>query len=67
MAEAMTRHTQEVDCYHIGPYAPLGSRHNVQHWGDGAKEMRISQALLKRPYYYLTTDERTGETVAEDP
>jgi hypothetical protein len=65
MAEAMTRHTQEVDCYHLGRFAPLGSRHNVRHWGDGAKELRISQALLKRPYYYLTTDERVGDLLNE--
>jgi len=43
----------------------LGSRHNVRHWGDGAKEARISQALLKRPYYYLTADERTGDLLDE--
>ncbi len=61
MAEAMTRHTSEVDCYHLGPLAGLGSRHNVRHWGCGAKEVRISMAGLKRPYYYLTTDERTGD------
>lgn len=61
MAEAMTRHTSEVDVYHLGRFAGLGSRHNVRHWGDGAKEIRISQCALKRFYYYLTTDERTGE------
>jgi hypothetical protein len=49
MAEAMTRHTSEVDCYHLGPLAGLGSRHNVRHWGCGAKEARISMAALKRP------------------
>jgi hypothetical protein len=65
MAEAMTRHTQEVDVYHLGKFQGLGSRHNVRHWGDGAKEMRVSQALLKRPYYYLTTDERTGDLMNE--
>jgi hypothetical protein len=65
MAEAMTRHTQEVDVYHLGRFAGLGSRHNVRHWGCGAKELRISQALLKRPYYYLTTDERTGDLMNE--
>ena len=59
MAEAMTRHCSEVDTYHIGPFAPLGSRHNVTHWGCGAKEARISQAAFNRFYYYLTTDERT--------
>ena len=61
MAEAMTRHNSEVDTYHIGPFAPLGSRHNVSHWGCGAKEARISQAAFNRFYYYLTTDERTGD------
>jgi hypothetical protein len=61
MAEAMTRHTSEVDVHHIGVFAPLGSRHNVNHWGDGAKQPRISQSGFKRFYYYLTTDERAGD------
>ncbi|MFC4403459.1 hypothetical protein [Gracilibacillus xinjiangensis] len=61
MAEAMTRHTSEVDCYHIGEYKGLGSRHNVSHWGCGCKEARISMANLYKIYYYLTADERTGE------
>ncbi len=61
MAEAMTRHTGEVDVYHSGRFEDLGTRHNVIHWGDGAKEARISQAALRRFYYYLTTDERTGD------
>ncbi|MDH7604984.1 MAG: DUF6250 domain-containing protein [Melioribacter sp.] len=65
MAEAMTRHTGEVDVYHLGPFKGLGSRHNVIHWGCGAKEVRISQAALKRFYYYLTTDERTGDLMRE--
>ena len=65
MAEAMTRHCSEVDTYHIGPLAPLGSRHNVSHWGCGAKEARISQAAFDRFYYYLTTDERTGDLMRE--
>jgi hypothetical protein len=65
MAENLTRQSQEVDVYHLGPWKGLGSRHNVRHWGDGAKEVRISQALLKRPYYYLTTDERTGDLMNE--
>jgi hypothetical protein len=64
LAEAMTRHTGEVDTYHLGPFKGLGSRHNVSHWGDGAKEARISQALLRRHYYYLTADERTGDIMA---
>jgi len=61
MAEAMTRHTSEVDTYHSGRFAGLGSRHNVRHWGCGAKEARVSQAAFRRFYYYLTTDERTGD------
>ena len=65
MAEAMTRHTGEVDVYHVGPNAGLGSRHNVSHWGCGAKEARISQAAWNRFYYYLTTDERCGDLMTE--
>jgi hypothetical protein len=65
MAEAMTRHTSEVDTYHSGRFAGLGSRHNVRHWGCGAKEARISQAAFRRFYYYLTTDERTGDMMRE--
>jgi hypothetical protein len=65
MAEAMTRHTSEVDTYHLGRFAGLGSRHNVRHWGCGAKESRISQAAYRRYYYYLTTDERTGDIMRE--
>jgi hypothetical protein len=65
MAEAMTRHTGEVDCYHLGKFAGLGSRHNVRHWGCGAKEARISQAAYRRFYYYLTTDERVGDVMHE--
>lgn len=61
MAEALTRHTGEVDVYHMGKFDGLGSRHNVLHWGGGAKEVRIAQAELGRFYYYLTTDERTGD------
>jgi hypothetical protein len=64
-AEAMTRHTGEVICYHQGPLAGLGSRHNVVPWGDGAKEARISMAPYRRFYYYLTTDERTGDIMRE--
>ncbi|NBQ57049.1 MAG: hypothetical protein EBU32_01360 [Opitutaceae bacterium] len=65
LAEAMTRHTGEVDCYHLGRFAGLGSRHNVRHWGCGAKEARISQAAYRRFYYYLTTDERVGDLMRE--
>jgi len=65
MAEAMTRHTSEVDTYHLGRFATLGSRHNVRHWGCGAKEARISQAAYRRFHHYLTTDERTGDIMRE--
>ncbi|MBR1788811.1 MAG: hypothetical protein IJ762_06450 [Bacteroidaceae bacterium] len=60
-ATAMTRHTSEVDVYHLGEMAGLGSRHNVSHWGCGAKEARISQAAWNRFMYYLTADERLGD------
>jgi hypothetical protein len=65
MAEAMTRHTGEVDVHHIGPFAPLGSRHSVQHWGDSAKQLRISTAVNRRFMYYLTADERIGDLLRE--
>ena len=66
MAEAMTRHTSEVDVHHVGPFAPLGSRHNVNHWGDGAKQPRVSHAGLKRTYYFLTGgDGRIGDLLRE--
>jgi hypothetical protein len=61
MAEAMTRHTGEVDVYHLGDYAGLGTRHGVQHWGDSAKQLRISTAANRRFYYFLTADERVGD------
>lgn len=65
LAEAMTRHTSEVDVYHIGEYAGLGSRHNVLHWGCGCKEARIGMAGLHKFYYYLTADERIGDIMDE--
>jgi len=65
MAEAMTRHCSEVDTYHLGPHAGLGSRHNVTHWGCGAKEARISEAWWNRFYYYLTADDRIGDIMHE--
>jgi len=64
-AEAMTRHTGEVDVHHLGRFAPLGSRHNVQHWGCSAKQLRISTAVNRRYYYYLTGDERVGDLMRE--
>ena len=65
MAEAMTRHTGEVDVYHLGRFAGLGSRHNVMHWGDSAKQLRISTATNRRFLYYLTADERIGDLMRE--
>lgn len=64
-AEDMTRNNSEVDVYHLGRFAGVGTRHGVTHWGDGAKEPRISEAYLKRFYYYLTTDERTGDLMRQ--
>ncbi|BES83035.1 hypothetical protein PEC302107_02580 [Pectobacterium araliae] len=65
MAEAMTRHTGEVDVHHLGQFSPLGSRHNVRHWGDSAKQLRISTVANRRFLYYLTADERIGELMDE--
>jgi hypothetical protein len=64
-AEAMTRHTGEVDVYHLGPWAGLGTRHGVQHWADSAKQQRISTAVYRRIFYFLTADERTGDLMAD--
>jgi exo-rhamnogalacturonan lyase-like protein len=64
-AEAMTRHTGEVDVYHLGKYRDLGTRHNVLHWGDSAKQLRISTAVYRRFYYFLTADERVGDLMRE--
>ncbi|KUH40688.1 MULTISPECIES: hypothetical protein [Streptomyces] len=60
-AEAMTRHTGEVDVYHLGKWAGLGTRHGVQHFACSAKQQRISTAVYRRPYYFLTADERVGD------
>ena len=66
MAEALEKHASEVDVHHLGQFAPLGSRHNVSHWGDGAKQPRISYAGMKRYLYYLTGgDPLTGERMTE--
>lgn len=64
-AEAMSRHTGEVDVHHLGPFAGLGSRHNVQHWGCSAKQVRISSAIYRRIHCYLTADERVGDLLGE--
>jgi hypothetical protein len=63
LARAMTRHISEVDTHHSGRFAGLGSRHNVSHWGDGAKEARIGESFTKRFAYYLTADELLGDLI----
>jgi exo-rhamnogalacturonan lyase-like protein len=63
LARQMTRHVSEVDTHHIGRFAGLGSRHNVSHWGDGAKEARVGESFTKRFAYYLTADELLGDLI----
>ncbi|MET7985247.1 Tat pathway signal sequence domain protein [Streptomyces sp. NPDC005281] len=60
-AEAMTRHTGEVDVYHLGQWAGLGTRHGVQHYADSAKQQRIANTTYRRYYYFLTADEGVGD------
>ncbi|WP_443025038.1 exo-rhamnogalacturonan lyase family protein [Sphingomonas sp. M1-B02] len=61
LAEAMTRHTGEVDVHHAGRFAGLGTRHGVQHWSDSSKQPRVSNVSYRRIFYYLTADERVGD------
>ena len=65
LAERMTRHNRDVDIYHAGRFKGLGTRHNVQHWGCSAKQMRISTAAYRRFHYYITGDDRTGDVLNE--
>ncbi|MBL4826764.1 MAG: Tat pathway signal sequence domain protein [Spongiibacteraceae bacterium] len=65
LAEAMSRHNRDVDIYHSGRFAGLGTRHNVQHWGCSAKQLRISTSAYRRFHYYLCADERTGDVLSE--
>ncbi|KAI0424503.1 hypothetical protein F5Y09DRAFT_347659 [Xylaria sp. FL1042] len=61
-AEAHARHTSEVDVYHLGPYSGFGTRHGVQHWGDSAKQIRVSTPIYRQIFYYVSGgDERIGE------
>ncbi|KAK4034450.1 hypothetical protein C8A01DRAFT_18750 [Parachaetomium inaequale] len=61
-AEALTRHTGEVDSYHIGDWKGLGTRHGVMHFADSAKQARISQPQYRKYFFYISGgDERTGE------
>lgn len=65
-AEAMTRHTGEVDVYHIGNWTGLGTRHGVMHFADSAKQARISQPQYRKYFFYLSGgDERIGELLEE--
>ena len=62
LAEAMTRHTGEVDVYHLGRFAGLGTRHGVQHFADSSKQTRVSNTAYRRIFYYLSGgDERVGD------
>jgi hypothetical protein len=63
LARAMTRHVTETDMIRSGPFAGLGSRHDVQHFADGGKEPRVSEAYTKRFMYYLTADEFIGDAM----
>lgn len=65
LAEAMTRHTGEVDVYHLGRFKGLGTRHGVQHFSDSSKQPRISTAVYRRIFYYLSADERTGDLMRD--
>ena len=65
LGEAMNRHNRDVDIYHLGRFAGMGTRHNVLHWGCSAKQLRISTCMNRRYHYYLTTDERTGDVLQE--
>ncbi|KAI3319375.1 hypothetical protein HD806DRAFT_539413 [Xylariaceae sp. AK1471] len=65
-AEAHVRHTSEVDVYHLGPYNGFGTRHGVQHWGDSAKQIRVSTPIFRQIFYYISGgDERIGELLHE--
>ncbi|MBR6358558.1 MAG: hypothetical protein IKS11_02825 [Lachnospiraceae bacterium] len=65
LAEKLSRHTSEVDVYHIGKYKGMGSRHNVRHWGCPCKEARIAMAGHHRIFYFLTGDRRLEDIFDE--
>jgi hypothetical protein len=55
-----------VDVYHLGKWKGLGTRHGVQHWGDSAKQARISTAQYRKIFYFISGgDERVGEVIDE--
>ena len=64
-AVEMSRHNRDVDCYHRGVLRGLGSRHNVNHWGDADKEWRVSMPLARRLHYYITADPWTAEHIID--
>lgn len=66
MAEAMSRHSSDVDIYHFGELKGLGSRHNVVHWGDSCKEPRIAMAGHHRALYYLLGGDLRLKDVFDD-
>ena len=65
LAEAMTRHTGEVDVYHVGRFRGMGTRHGVQHFSDSSKQPRVSNSAYRRIFYYLTADERVGDLMRD--
>ena len=63
-AEAEARHVQDVDIFQWGPYKGRGhTRHNVNHWGDGDIEDRISMPASQRLCYYLTGNGRSRDAI----
>ncbi|KAF4122017.1 hypothetical protein GMORB2_7610 [Geosmithia morbida] len=65
-SEALTRHSGEVDVYHIGDWKGVGTRHGVLHYGDSAKQSRIAQPQYRRYFFYLSGgDERVGDLLDE--
>lgn len=66
LAHDQARHGGEVDSYHLGNFTGLGTRHGVQHWGDSAKQARISTPVYRKTFFYISGgDERTGDLVRE--
>ena len=66
MAEAMSRHSADVDVYHFGEIKGIGSRHNVVHWGDSCKEPRIAMAGHHRALYFLLGGDPRMKDVFDD-
>jgi hypothetical protein len=64
-AAAMTRHNRDLDVYHWGNFKGSGTRHNVNHWGCGDKEWRVSNPLSMRWHHYLTGDAWTRCVIEE--